>query len=65
MDECSYARLRRWEKLNGQWVDHFNQDVSVEVILTGGRVMLLCRVYNSSHSVWPVANCISNTYVLG
>ena len=65
MDECSYARLRRWDGLSDQWVDHFTQDISVEVIFSGGRTLLLCRTYNSPQSVWAIANCISDANVLG
>ena len=51
-EEYSYAILRRWDNLNGRWLDHFNQDVMVEVIFSQGRGLLLCRTpYNGPQSV--------------
>ena len=45
--ECAYARLRRYDDLNEQWVDQFNQDLLIEVSYNGQRVFLTCRGYNS------------------
>ena len=63
-DESSYARLRRWDTLSEQWVDHFNQDILVEVVFSEGRTLLLCRAYNSPPSVWSFANCVSDANTL-
>ena len=51
VEEYSYAVLSRWDNLSGRWVDHFNQDVLVEVIWSQRRPVLLCRTYNGPQSV--------------
>ena len=59
-EEYVYAFLRRWDDLRGQWVDHFPQNVLVEVIMPGGRPTLLCRTYDGPQSVCKqINNCVS------